>query len=124
MLTKYLNFTHKSYAKQTALINASKIKEVAENIETEEHKLNHTGFWKIKRKIFPSQTDPPTAKIDSCGNVITAPGALKKLYLETYQARLAQRAMNPELSDIHALKMKLWDARLLELRKQKSPPWC
>ena len=31
--------------------------------------------------------------------------------------------MNPELSDIHALKMKLWDARLLELRKQKSPPW-
>ena len=123
MLTKYLNYTHISYAKQTSFINASKIREVCENIETEEHRLNQAGFWKIKKKLCPSQSDPPTAKTDSCGNLITSPESLKKLYLEIYKLRLAHRDMIPELTDIYDLKMKLWASLMQELRKLKSPPW-
>ena len=63
-------------------------------------KLDHVGFWKLKRKLCPSNNDPPMAKLGSSGNLVSAPKALKQLYLDTYKNRLKHRDIKPELQEI------------------------
>ena len=62
-------------------------------------------------------------KKDETGMLVTAPNLLKQLYLRTYQKRLEQRPMKPELVDIFFLKEELWSRRLEELRIKKTAPW-
>ena len=50
-----------------------------------------TGFWKLKRILCDNKKQPPMAKMDKNGNLITRPDKLKDLYLETYRQRLAHR---------------------------------
>ena len=50
-------------------------------------------MWKLKSKLLPRPSDPPMAKKDAGGNLITAPLPLKKLYVETYRKRLEARPM-------------------------------
>ena len=109
--------------KETATKNAETVKDVLENVETLEGKFSHTGFWKIKQKLSPIISDPPMAKHDQHGNVISAPTVLKQLYLETYQHRLRQREMKTELMDVYFLKTELWMSRLQNLKLEKAPPW-
>ena len=63
------------------------------------------------------------AKHDSEGNLITAPETLKKLYLETYKKRLSHRTMKEDYLDIFFLKTELWESRLENIKKIKTPPW-
>ena len=53
--------------------------------------FDQTGFWKFKQRLCPRQTDPPMAKRDNRGNLVTASKSLKKLYIQTYTARLQHR---------------------------------
>ena len=69
---------------ETARENAEKVKEYLNSVETLEANFSQAGFWKMKQKLWPSSCDPPMAKHDKEGNLVTAPGALKKLYLENY----------------------------------------
>ena len=85
--------------------------------------FNQTKIWKMKNKLLPRPKDPPMAKKDKWGNLITAPLPLKKLYLETYKERLAHRPMKAEYKDIFELKTVLWRLRYEELKNRKSPPW-
>ena len=110
-------------ANEVADSNAEFVKEVLENVEDEEGKFNHTGFWKIKQKLLPINQDPPMAKKDCNGNLVTAPSSLKQLYLETYQERLKQREIKEEYQDILCLKSELWISRLSSLRNAKTSPW-
>ena len=43
----------------------------------------------------PRAKDPPMAKKDNDGNIITAPSLIRKLYIETYCHRLRQRKIRP-----------------------------
>ena len=63
------------------------------------------------------------AKHDHAGNIITAPEAIKSLYVDTYKDRLRNRTMKPELMDIFFLKTELWESRNEYLKKEKSKPW-
>ena len=93
------------------------------NVETEDGKFSHNGVWRIKQKLIPVAKDPPMAKHDERGNIITAPSALKQLYIETYQERLKQREMKDEYLDVFCLKTELWMSRISILRTVKKPPW-
>ena len=73
--------------------------------------------------MLPKAADPPIAKRDESGMLVTAPNLLKSLYLRTYQQRLRQREMKPELMDVFFLKKELWESRLEELAKNKTEPW-
>ena len=87
-------------------------------------KFAQTGMWKLKKKLHPGkQLDPPMAKHDSKGNVITAPPLIRKLYLDTYTDRLRNREMNPEFSVVFRMKSELWRLRLEFLKSIKSPGW-
>ena len=80
-------------------------------------------MWKIKKRICPRPKDPPSAKKDEFGNLITAPSALKNLYLQTYKIRLEYRKMNERYEGIRQLKTELWDLRFESLKEKISVPW-
>ena len=67
------------------------MKEHVKNLGTLEGNFYQLGMWKLKNKLIPKEVDPPMAKLDEHGNLITAPKALKKLYIEHYALRLKHR---------------------------------
>ena len=77
----------------------------------------------MKNKLLPRPKDPPMAKKDKGGNLITAPLPLKSLYLNTYRERLSHRPMKADYKDIYQLKTKLWNLRYEDLKSVKSLPW-
>ena len=113
----------KDLADETATQNAEKIKEHLQTVESLDGNFSQIGFWKLKQKIWPSSCDPPMAKHDNEGNIITAPQTLKNLYLETYIERLKHREMKPELMDVFFLKSELWLSRLQNLKQKTTPEW-
>ena len=112
-----------SLDEETATKNAHTVKEHIENLETIDGNFSNLGFWKLKRKLRPICEDPPMAKKDKAGNVITAPEAIKKLYVDTYSERLGNREMKPDLMDIYYLKKELWDCRNDEIKNKKTKEW-
>ena len=103
--------------------NAKVVKEQVTSLDLFGGKLNHISMWKIKRKLFPRCQEPPTAKKDQFGNIITAPEALKTLYLNTYINRLEHRKIHERFESIRLLKSELWKLRLESLKKKPSKEW-
>ena len=103
--------------------NAEITKEFIKAAENERGDFSQLKLWKLKQKLYPRACDPPMAKRDTEGNLITSPESLKNLYLKTYQERLKNRNMKPTLLDIYYLKTELWRSRLQELKMKKTIPW-
>ena len=118
-----LKETEEAIATELSSINAETVRQHVGSIENLEGTFSQEGFWKLKRKLCPLSSDPPMAKYDSMGNLITSHAALKDLYLTTYQNRLQHREMKTEYMDIYFLKSELWKSRLENMRKIKTPPW-
>ena len=74
--------------------NAKVVTEQVAGFDTLDGKFSQIGMWKVKKKLCPRPKDPPTAKRDDFGNLITAPSALKNLYLPTYKNRLQYRKIH------------------------------
>ena len=85
--------------------------------------FSQNGMWKLKKSLHPLQSDPPMAKYDKSGNLITAPPLLRKLYLDTYVHRLRHREIRPELTEVYRLKTTLWNRRLEVLKSNKTQNW-
>ena len=85
--------------------------------------FSQTGFWKIKSKICPKNSDPPLAKRDEKGNLVSSPNNLKQLYLDTYKHRLRHRSIDKKHLDIFYLKSELWKHRLESLKVKVTNPW-
>ena len=90
---------------------------------TEKGRFSQTGMWKLRKKLHPQQVDPPMAKFDKNGNVITATPLLRKPYLDTYVERLRHRDIQPEYEELHEMKTTLWNYRLDMLKSVKSNDW-
>ena len=58
---------------ETANKNAKIVREHLEQIETQEGTFLNLGFWKLKQKLRPGSKDPPMAKNDKFGNLVTSP---------------------------------------------------
>ena len=103
--------------------NAQKVTEHLSGLTLGEGGLSQTGFWRIKSKICPKNTDPPLAKRNENGDLITSPNNLKQLYLDTYRHRLRHRTMDSKHCDILDLKTELWARRFEDLKVKVSNPW-
>ena len=103
--------------------NAQIVAEQVASLDSMDGKFNQISMWKVKNKICPKTRDPPTAKKDNFGNIITAPFALKKLYLETYRSRLQHRKINERYQNIRDLKNELWEIRFQLLKEKPSSRW-
>ena len=80
-------------------------------------------MWKVRSKLFPRKIDPPMAKKDVDGNLITGHEALKKLYINTYVQRLEHRKIKIEFKEIFELKNELWSERFEAIKTKISNPW-
>ena len=108
---------------ETANKNIKIVKDHLKQIETEEGTFVNLGFWKLKQKLCPGSRDPPMAKNDKDGNLITSPEGIKDLYLDAYKTRLKNREMKPELYDLYFLKTELWLTRQEYLKDTKAICW-
>ena len=109
--------------KITSEKNAKDMNEQVRQFQTPDGSFSQTGMWKLKSKLLPRQTDPPMAKADTEGNLITGTGALKQLYSKTYVDRLSHRQIKPEFKEIYELKTSLWAERLKSIKLKKSCSW-
>ena len=107
----------------TAEKNAKTVSEQVASLDSMDGKFNQINMWKVKNKICPKTRDPPTAKKDNLGNLITAPFALKKLYLDTYRSRLTHRKIKERYQSIRDLKNELWEIRFQLLKEKPSLRW-
>ena len=103
--------------------NAKIVSDQVACLDTLDGSFNQIGMWKVKNKLCPKPRDPPTAKKDEKGNLITAPAALKKLYLQTYKTRLEHRKISERYQDLRDLKNELWDIRFQYLKEKPTTPW-
>ena len=103
--------------------NVSQVKGYISEINTFEGNFSQSGLWKLKNKLCPKSKDPPMAKKDEYGNLVTEPGQLKQLYLSHYKYRLRHRNMEAKYKDIFIIKNELWQYRLRNLREKVSAPW-
>ena len=68
--------------------NAKLISEQVGNLSTLSGTFSSHLMYNVKRKVCARKPDPPMAKRDVNGNLITAPNQLKHLYLDEYIDRL------------------------------------
>ena len=104
-------------------INVANISQHISSLNVTDGSFSQIGLWKMKSKICPRPRDPPMAKRDLKGNLVSAAGPLKQLYIETYSHRLRHREMRVKYEEIFQLKTKLWNMRLEELKLKSSLPW-
>ena len=65
--------------------------------------------WAMKKKLSPKNTvEPPAAKKDDQGNLITGKEALENLYLKTYEDRLQPNPLDDDLIEQKNLKEYLF----------------
>ena len=63
--------------------------------------LNQIQTWGLKKKLAPKNVvDPPAAKKDAQGELVTDKSNLEKLYLETYQKRLTPNPISADLKEL------------------------
>ena len=103
--------------------NAEKIKEHFKGLSNMEGKFNSLKMWKLKKTVMPRSYDPPMAKKHEKGNLATTTTKLKKLYRDTYIARLSQNAIKPEFKMLHQWKDQLCHQRLEYAKLNKTKLW-
>ena len=85
---------------------------------------NQLKTWRLKKKLAPKNSeDPPTAKINKNGELVSDKSALEKLYLDTYVDRLQPNQTPEDLQDIVKLKNLLFGLRLNLSSKNTSREW-
>ena len=87
------------------------------------NRVNRLNMWRLKQRICPRNIEPPMAKKDANGKLISNPEQLKILYLQTYQNRLRHRQMRPDYEEVKNMKNLLFNMRLSLSKIRKSKPW-
>ena len=122
-IEKHIQNLDKKIMKLSATKNARIINDHLSQFQTPEGSFSQTGLWKVKRKLLSRQTDPPMAKKDAEGNLITGIEALQNLYIQTYSDRLKHQEMKKEFLENYQFKTLLWNERMKSIKKVKSEPW-
>ena len=86
-------------------------------------KLSSNSLWKLKKKLCPNSTTPPTAMLDKCGHLLTSNEAIEERALEAYKERLSANKMNDNLTNLEKENNKLFEARMKLVKLNKSDPW-
>ena len=80
--------------------------------------------WKLRKKLAPKNTfDPPAAKKDKAGNMVTDKEGLETLYVDTYKERLKPNTIGDGLEELQSLKEYLFQLRLKYASQNVSEDW-
>ena len=86
-------------------------------------KLSSNSLWKLKKKLCPNSTNPPTAMLDKCGNLLTSDEAIEERALEAYKERLSANKMDDNLTNLEKETNKLCETRMKLVQLNKTDPW-
>ena len=86
--------------------------------------FNQVKTWSLKNKLSPKNViEPPAAKKDKDGKVVTDRKELENLYLETYKTRLAPNKIAEDLAELKTLKEYLFKVNKKLAEKETSTDW-
>ena len=119
---KELQKVEEKLADKCSKNNYLKIKEELKGMESDAGM--HPGkLWKLKKKLSPQCSDPPTAMLDPNGNLVTSMAGVEKLALKHYQNILGNKVMDDDLKHVQEDKEELSALRLDLAKKNKSQDW-
>ena len=121
--TEQIDIIEQDIQQHCATENAMKIREQVKGLSTLDGGFSNSGLWKIKNTVVKKHRDPPMAKKDANGNLVTTPTSLKGLYNAEYIHRLRHREINQDLLTLKSLKDDLWERRFNILCQKKTPDW-
>ena len=103
--------------------NLKIIVEACEGLTCEEGGVNVAKLWKLKKQLRGIWQEPPTAMLDSSGNLVTTSKALETLSLQMYKERLTGHEIKEGLNLHKVQREKLFEQRLREAQDKKTPDW-
>ena len=104
-----------------AEVNKDRVKALLHDDENGDfHQLK---IWEIKKKLIQTFNQPPTAKKDEEGNLVTDRDNLEKLYIRTYQSRLKPNPTTEEIEELKELKKELFDLNSKLAMKNVTKDW-
>ena len=103
--------------------NFNKVKEELEKVKTNKGGMNSKQIWSLKKKLCPKSKDPPTAMLDSKGNLLTAENAIQSRAKEVFIERLQSNKIEEHLEDLEEDTNKLCQLRLKLSKLNKTQPW-
>ena len=57
--------------------NSEKVKDFVKHLESETGDFCQLEMWKLKSKLCPKSSDPPMARLDNSGKLVTKPSELR-----------------------------------------------
>ena len=104
--------------------NKKILKDFIGDYDTGMESFNQIKTWALKKRLAPRKIiDPPAAKKDALGNLVTKRNELENLYLETYKARLSPNPMAEDLEELKELKEYLFKLRKRLAEKELTEDW-
>ena len=104
--------------------NKDIVEEYLGNVDDGLDGFNQAKTWTLKKKLSPKNSeDPPMAKKDPQGNLITDKTLLEKLYLDTYKDRLKPNNISSGLEKLEELKEYLYQLRYDLCKAKKTKEW-
>ena len=86
-------------------------------------KLDQLKFWRLKKKICPKSTDPPSVMLHKTGNLLTTNKAIENRAVEVFRDRLDNNTMKTHLYDMESNVNKLCKQRLKTTTLNQTEPW-
>ena len=103
--------------------NFETVKAEIDNLKPNENGMNSKKLWKLKKKLCPNSRPPPTAMLDSRGNLLTTDQAIERRALEVFENRLEGNEMEDSLKELESDTQKLCELRLKLSKTEKTKPW-
>ena len=99
-----LEQVEKELAEKCAKENYEKIMEEISGIKSDEGGFHPGSLWKLKKKLNPKCRDPPTAMVDTDGNLATTNKNIEVIALDAYKKRLENRPIKEGLENFQKEK--------------------
>ena len=68
-------------------------------MKPEEGRIDAQKFWKMKKRLFPKNNDPPSAMLDKDRNIITSKKEIEQRAIDVHTNRLKTNEIKENLKD-------------------------
>ena len=100
-----------------------KVKDEIKGLNNKEGGYNPGHLWKLKQKLSPRHSEPPTAIKDKDGKLLTSEEDIKSESIKHYRRVLKSKDMDEELKQHEMNREKLCNERLEKAFENKTLQW-
>ena len=101
----------------------NKIKNELKAVKGDEGGYNPGHLWKLKKKLSPKQSEPPSSMKDSEGNLLTNLKDIKAEAVKHYKRVFEDKPIDTKYKDHQVQREELCQQRLEAAAQNKTPPW-